>query len=196
MKHRSHDVALALGMPGWMLVAVLGLATPCRAEPAPAPAAPRPGEALAPLQGRNLAGEAVALPAVAAGRTALLALGFSYESRHAVEAWGERFRAEFGADSQVTFFELPMMAGIGARMARPFIEGGMRGGTPRALHRNVIVVWSDVGRWRRALGVRDPDLAYLLLLDPAGRVLWSGTGGREVAGFEGLATRVRAARSR
>ena len=41
---------------------------------------------------------------------ALLALGFTYDSRFAVEAWVCRFRKDFGDKPQVTFYEVPMMA--------------------------------------------------------------------------------------
>jgi hypothetical protein len=45
------------------------------------------GDALPPLVGRDLAGRRVALPAAAAGHPTLLLLGFSYASRHAVDAF-------------------------------------------------------------------------------------------------------------
>lgn len=156
----------------------------------------RAGDPLPALVGRNLLGERVELPRAAAGRHTLLLLGFSYESRHAVGAWGVRFRQEFGADSLLACYELPMMSGFGARLGRPFIEGGMRGGTPAPLHRNVVVVWNEVGAWKRRLEVRDTDLAYLLLVDRAGRLVWSGTGRRDGSGFDALAARLREARAR
>ncbi len=152
------------------------------------------GAPLPPLTGRNLAGEKVTVLEAAHGRVTLLALGFSYDSRHAVDAWADRFRGEFHADSRVTCLELPMMSGVGARMGKPFIERGMRSGTPKALYRNVVVVWSDVGDWQDRLHVRDSKLAYLMLLDRKGRLVWSGTGARDVKGYERLSARVRALR--
>ena len=152
------------------------------------------GATLPPLAGRNLAGEKVTAIEAAHGRVTLLALGFSYDSRHAVDAWADRFRGEFHADSHVTCLEMPMMSGVGARMGKPFIERGMRSGTPKALYRNVVVVWSDVGAWKERLHVRDSKLAYLMLLDREGRLVWSGTGGRDVKGYERLSERVRALR--
>ena len=152
------------------------------------------GAPLPPLAGRNLAGEQVTVLDAAQGRVTLLALGFSYDSRHAVDAWADRFRGEFHADSRVTCLELPMMSGVGARMGKPFIERGMRSGTPKALYRNVVVVWSGVGDWKERLHVRDSKLAYLMLLDRNGRLVWSGTGARDVKGYERLSARVRALR--
>ncbi len=152
------------------------------------------GAMLPTLAGRNLAGEKVTVHEAARGRVTLLALGFTYDSRHAVDAWADRFRGEFHADSHVTCLELPMMSGVGARMGKPFIERGMRSGTPRALYRNVVVVWSGVGEWKQRLHAGDGRIAYLMLLDREGRLVWSGTGGRDVKGYEKLSARVRALR--
>ena len=153
------------------------------------------GAMLPTLAGRNLAGEKVTVHEAAHGRVTLLALGFTYDSRHAVDAWADRFRGEFHADSHVTCLELPMMSGVGARMGKPFIERGMRSGTPKALYGNVIVVWGSVGDWKeRLLHAGDGKLAYLMLLDREGRLVWSGTGARDVKGYEKLSARVRALR--
>ena len=48
------------------------------------------------LKGEFLTGRPAVLPDVASGRVALLALGFTYDSRFAVEAWVGRFRKDFG----------------------------------------------------------------------------------------------------
>ena len=134
-----------------------------------------PGDPLPPLRGEFLSGRPAVLPDGARGRVALVALGFSYDSRFAVEAWTERFRRDFGADSMVTFFEVPVIGGL-ARVARPFIDGGMRRGTPQALHENVITVYGRAAEWKLRLGFREPRDAYLLLLDRAGRVAWRHDG--------------------
>ncbi len=167
---------------------LLLLATPTSAA-APEPLAP--GTPLPSVEGETLSGARLELPAAARGRVTLVAMGFSYASRHAVEPWMDRFRREFAGDSAVTTYELPMMSGVGPRLGKPFITSGMRKGTPVALHANVATVWTDVGAWRKRLGVRDPDLAYLILLDREGRVAWSGTGAPDLGGFDALVTRVR-----
>jgi hypothetical protein len=84
-----------------------------------------------------------------------------------------------------------MMSGLGARMGRPFIESGMRRGTPAPLHHSVVVVWSDVGEWKRRIAVHDTDLAYLVLVDRTGHVLWTGTGGKDAGEYAALAARIR-----
>lgn len=117
------------------------------------------------------------LPAAAAGKTALLLMGFTYGSRHAVEPWGEWFRTTIGERPGVTFFEMPMIGGM-AKLGRWFIDRGMRKGTPANLHENVITVYGGTGDWKRRLGVTaaNQDDAFLVVLDPQGVVRWTHHG--------------------
>ena len=149
-----------------------------------------PGDTLPPLAGEYLSGRKAVLPAAAHGRVALVALGFTYRSRFAVEAWTERFRRDFGTEGAITFFEVPVIGGA-ARLARPFIDGGMRRGTPRGLHENVITVYGGGDAWKRRLGFTGADDAYLLLLDRSGRVAWRHGGPFREEEYAALAAEVR-----
>ena len=90
------------------------------------------GDPLPTLRGEFLTGRTAVLPQAAAGRVALLLLGFSYDSRFAVEAWAGKFREQFHRDPRVTFYEIPMIGGL-AWMGKWFIESGMRRGTPNRI---------------------------------------------------------------
>jgi len=127
------------------------------------------------LKGEFLTGRQALLPDVAAGRVALLALGFTYDSRFAVEAWIGRFRRDFGDKPQVTFYEVPMIGGM-ARLGKWFINSGMRRGTPKKDHENVITVYGGTDPWKQRLGFQEPDAAYLILLDQQGVVRWRHNG--------------------
>ena len=131
------------------------------------------GDLFPRLEAEFLTGRKAVLPDAASGKVALVMMGFTYDSRYAVEKWAERFRDEFGANKAVTFFEVPVIGGMG-RMAKWFIDSGMRRGTPKDMHENVITVYGGVGRWKTLMGftkAQEKD-AYLALLGPDGRVLW------------------------
>ena len=64
------------------------------------------GDMLPTLRGRDLTGHGVRLPDATRGKVTLVSMGFSYESRFPVEAWTNRFRAEFGADRRVNYYEV------------------------------------------------------------------------------------------
>jgi hypothetical protein len=148
-----------------------------------------PGDRLPMLHGHFLNGRPVALPAAASGKITLLLLGFSYDSRFAVEAWGAKFRAEFGTHPGVTFYEIPMIGGL-ARLGKWFIDSGMRKGTPKADYEHVITVYGSTDLWKRRVGFHHPNAAYLLLLDPDGKVVWRYGGGFEPHVFQALSDAV------
>jgi hypothetical protein len=133
------------------------------------------GQPMPALKGEFLTGRQAVLPDAASGRVALLALGFTYDSRFAVEAWVKRFRKDFGETPKVTFYEIPMIGGM-ARLGKWFIDSGMRKGTPQADHENVITVYGGTEPWKQRLGFQSPDAAYLILLDQRGIVRWRHSG--------------------
>jgi hypothetical protein len=133
------------------------------------------GDQLPLLQGEYLSGQRANLPQDSSGRIALLMLGFTYESRFAVETWAKRFRKDFGKQSKVTFFEIPMIGGL-ARLGKWFIDGGMRRGTPKTDYGNVITVYGGTDAWKQRLGFKDPNAAYLILVDRSGKIAWRYAG--------------------
>lgn len=180
--------------PLWALLSLL----PCAAVDARPAAAPlAPGQPFPRLTGRMLTAREGALPDAVRGRTALLLLGFTYASRHPVADWAARFRERFGSDTTVTLFEVPMIGGM-ARMASPFIESGMRKGTPPELRERVLIVYGDTRDWKARVGWSGAarDDAHLLLLDPEGRVRWMAHGAFDPEVFESLAREVGRVRPR
>lgn len=147
------------------------------------------GERLPSLRGQSLSGREVILPQDARGRVTLLLLGFTYESRFAVEAWAKRFRAEFGSDRRMTFYEVPMIGGL-ARLAKWFIDGGMRRGTAKGDYEHVITVYRETELWKQRVHYADPNGAYLILLDGAGKVAWRHAGGFDDRAYAALAAHV------
>ncbi len=150
----------------------------------------KPGDSLPELRGEFLTGKSAVLPSAAGGKVALLLLGFSYDSRFAVEAWTGRFREEFGEEARVTFYEIPMIGGL-ARFGKWFIDGSMRRGTPKPDHEHVITVYGGADAWKQRLGVTDEKDAFLVLLDKTGKVAWVQHGRFDAAKFQALANTVR-----
>ena len=160
------------------LTAAIAAAPVRAAEQSKAVAPLAVGDAFPRLESEFLTGRKAILPDAAAGKSALVMMGFTYDSRFDVEKWAEHVRAEYAANDAVTFFEVPVIGGMG-RMAKWFIDSGMRKGTPKELHENVITVYGGVDRWKKAMGFSKAQehAAYLALLGPDGRVKWLHRGG-------------------
>jgi hypothetical protein len=169
------------------LTAVVG-AVPARAGEQSKTVAPLVvGDAFPRLEAEFLTGRKAVLPDAAAGKWALVMMGFTYVSRFDVEKWAEHVRAEYKGNDAVTFFEVPVIGGMG-RMAKWFIDSGMRKGTPKELHENVITVYGGVDRWKKAMAFSKAQehSAYLALLGPDGRVKWLHRGGFSEEGLAAL----------
>ena len=148
------------------------------------------GEKLPPLKGEFLTGREAVLPAAAQGKPALLAIGFTYKSRFAVEEWVKHFRADFDKEPRATFFEVPIIGGM-AKMGKWFIDSGMRRGTPKADHEHVVTVYNEAGEWKKRLNFKEPDAAYMVLLDKDGAVAWRFTGGYDAAKYAECAAKLK-----
>ena len=148
-----------------------------------------PGDPMPVLKGEFLTGRPAVLPDVASGRVALLALGFTYDSRFAVEAWVGRFRKDFGDKPEVTFYEVPMIGGM-ARLGKWFIDSGMRKGTPKKDQENVITVYGGTDSWKQRLAFQSPAAAYLLIVDQRGVVRWRHSGPFDQKAYDQMASQV------
>jgi len=148
------------------------------------------GERLPELRGELLTGRKVALPQSADGRVTLLLLGFTYQSRFAVEAWAAKFRAQFPSDPRVSFYEVPMIGGMG-RLAKWFIDSGMRRGTPEKDYERVLTVYGGTDAWKQRVRFVDANAAYLILLDQTGKVAWRNQGAFDEEAFQELCAKTR-----
>jgi hypothetical protein len=133
----------------------------------------RIGDPLPTLEGQLLTGRDAALPQAASGKVALVAIGFTYQSRVPVEAWADWYRRTIGSRADVALFEVPMIGGV-ARLGRWFIDRGMRSGTPVDLHDQVLTVYGGTDVWKRRLShsPEHKDDAYLIVVDREGVVRW------------------------
>ena len=61
------------------------------------------GDAFPRLEAEFLTGRKAVLPDAAAGKAALVMMGFTYDSRYEVEKWAEHVQREFGTNEGVTF---------------------------------------------------------------------------------------------
>jgi hypothetical protein len=148
-----------------------------------------PGEPMPPLRGDELDGRTAVLPDAARGRVALIVFAFSLDSRTTLEQWAARFDQDFGADSAITVFGVPMLSGL-ARLARGVVEGLLRRNVPLEMRDQVITVTREVRDWRRRLGLEGAGDAGLVLLDHQGIVSFVHAGPFAEDAYVELAGRV------
>lgn len=156
-----------------------------------AEAALAPGTPLPPLQGEYLSNKKASLPDDAKGKFAVLAVGFTYASRAQVEPWGKRVLQYYKNDPKVKMCEIAMIGGL-SRLGKPFIDSGMRKGTPKEQYENVITVYKGTDAWKDRLAAKDDNAAHVVLIDPQGRLQWIYHGPPTTEAFQELASRISA----
>lgn len=128
------------------------------------------------VAGRSLEGRNLTLPQDFEGALDIVVVAFQRDQQHEVDGWMPLLHSLADHRSDVRVYELPTL-GRGYRLMRSFIDGGMRRGIPdRAVRAATVTLYVDKTSFRDALGLRDEDRIYVLLVDRDGRVHWRAEG--------------------
>lgn len=128
------------------------------------------------VEGSNLEGDRFVLPADFGGEINVVLVAFKRDQQHDVDTWMPLLKRIADANTGLRVYELPTL-GRRYRLMRSFIDGGMRAGIPdRAVRAATVTLYIDKSPFRRALGLRDEDRIYVLLVDREGRVHWRTDG--------------------
>ena len=105
---------------------------------------------------------------------ALLVIGFSRESNQEARAWDERLSHEVnqratGTAERIPIYNVVVLAGA-PRLVRGMVRRLMKGAIPEARHASYYIVEEQAEHWRALASAADEGAAYVLRIDPAGRV--------------------------
>ncbi len=126
------------------------------------------------VQGQNLADEKVIIPDSFHGKVTLLLIGYQQKAQFDIDRW---ILGALQADIPVQIVEVPTIAGMMPQMVQGFIEGGMRSGIPKEGWASVVTIFGDAPKIIQAIGNERPQSAHAVLLDPAGRIVWTSNRG-------------------
>ena len=139
------------------------------------------------VAGQNLEGESYELPGDFEGDLNLLLVAFRREQQADVDTWlpvARRLGREYPS---IRYYELPVIDRL-YRLARPFIDGGMRAGIADATARErTITLYVDAAAFRQSLDLPTRNAIYALLVDREGEVHWGSRGRRTDAAERTLA---------
>ena len=159
------------------------LAAACAGKYLPAQAA-----RLIPNTGATtLTGQALQLPRDLPAHATVLILGFGRHSQEATTAWERPVRTQLAKPGSIAFYDMAMLAEVPG-LVRPFVLRAIRHEVPDVLKPNFLPLTDDEDAWKRAAQYTEdqPEAAYLMLVDRAGRVQWSTHAAFSPADFEDL----------
>jgi hypothetical protein len=146
------------------------------------------------LQEENLNGQQVVLPDGAKGKVAVLVLGFSRSSQKSAEAWAKRVLQDFGSNPAVVLYQLPAIQDA-PRFVRGMITSGMKKDVPEAQRATFVPVLHEEEALKKLVAYKKDDAgddAYIVVLDPSGKVVIQTHGGPDASGYGDLHSRLQA----
>lgn len=147
------------------------------------------GRTFPPVTGTALSGERVRLPRDLLGAPALLLIAYKRAAQDDVDRWAAFARREAPG---LRVLELPVIPALLWRPLQGWIDGGMRGGVPRAQWSNVVTFYEDGAAVRDFVGDCGAPVAHAVLLDAGGTVRALETGGFNETAGERLISRLTA----
>ena len=163
-------------MVSWLAVIVWAVATVSVAQDLPK------------IEGESLASHHVVLPDAASGKVAVLVLGFSKASKTPTSAWGQRIETDFAETPDLVLYQLPVLEDVPGFIRGMVISNIKKGagGTARLLRscatRRV--------RLEETRELKEPDDAYLILLDRSGNIAYQMHGALSETSYAELHQRI------
>ena len=134
------------------------------------------------LQEENLAGQQLVLPDAAAGKVAVLVLGFSHASSTPTGAWAKRILSDFGKTSGFELYQLAVLQAV-PRMFCGMIISGIKKDVPESQRANFLPILHNEDELQKLVGFKQPDDAYVVVLDRSGKVAYQTHGGSVDSGY-------------
>jgi hypothetical protein len=135
---------------------------------------PNIGKRFPDVTADSLAKTRESIPQSAKGKVTLIAVAFLQQSQPQLDSWLGPFAERFGGKDGFTFYEVPMISS-GYKFMRLIIDSGMRGGIPKAKHKNVVTMYGDVEKYMKELNL-EAQFGHAFLLDKEGIIRWQGKG--------------------
>jgi hypothetical protein len=124
------------------------------------------------VSGSNLDRKRLDLPGDFAGEINIVLVAFQQWQQAEVDTWIPAARELEARHGGVRYYELPVIQRYN-RLARVFINEGMRAGIPDPVSRaRTVTLYLDKPAFRQALEMPDEEHIYVLVVDRLGKVLW------------------------
>ncbi|GCE23856.1 hypothetical protein [Dictyobacter kobayashii] len=128
------------------------------------------------VSGKNLAGQSFTLPEDLEKARNLLIIAFQQRQQDEVDTWTPLVKQLTQQYADLAYYELPTITTLNP-VFRWWIDSGMRSGIPdRGARAATITLYLDKKAFKQALELPDEERIYLLIVTPAGDILWRTEG--------------------
>jgi hypothetical protein len=128
------------------------------------------GQPMPRIEGESFAGQKIVLPDATHGKVAVLVFGFTRNSKVPTSAWAQKINAEFGTHNRFELYELPVLEDV-PRFIRGMVISGIKKGVPENRRAHFLPVVQNESDLKKLVNYKEPDDAYLVMLDPSGQIV-------------------------
>lgn len=156
--------------------------------------APLPGPLFPALEGHDIDGRKLVVPAQLDGSYNLVVVAYERYHQRLVDTWIERARELERRNDHIRVYEIPVIRNM-SWIRRKQLDFWMSQGISDPLARaTTITIYTDVDRINRSLRVPHSNNIRLFLIDQSGAVYWRGAGPYDRGQFRALEQTVEALR--
>jgi ATP10 protein len=137
------------------------------------------------IQGESLSGKRVELPEAVSGKVAVLVFGFSRASKAPTTTWGTKIFEGFASQPEFAIYQLPVLQEV-PRLLHGMIISGMQKNVPEKLHDHFVPLLQKEAELKKLVSYKEPDDAYLVVLDRAGKIVYQIHGPLNDTNYAGL----------
>lgn len=119
------------------------------------------------VDAETLAGGKISLPSAALGHPAIFTIGFSRAGGNCTSAWNRELKKDLAGNPDLHFYTVAVLQDA-PKMVRGMIKHGMRSGVPKDEQNAFILIYEAEDAWKSFAGFSDPNIAYVVLVDPSG----------------------------
>ena len=140
---------------------------------------------MARVEGESFAGRKVVLPDDAKGKVAVLVFGFTKASKGPTSAWADKIFSEFGSEQGFELYQLPVLEDV-PHFIRGMVISGIKKGVKENMRDHFVPMLQHEAELKKLVSYKEPDDAYMVILDPAGQIVQQVHGPFSDAAYEAL----------
>jgi len=126
-------------------------------------------------EAKSLTNQPIVVPLPGATKPLVVLIAFSSKGGDDSQAWNKAFHMRYETDPRIDYVELADFEGVPS-FVMGMILHGMRRSVPEPEKSHLAPFFSQEDAWKKVVSFKDPKVAYVLLADPSGRVVWQTTG--------------------
>lgn len=126
-------------------------------------------------QAKALDGSSVSVPDAASDKPLLFVVGFSHQSSGPCQAWDKRLAPLYLNNPRVLYYEAADFQGVPSLILKMILRG-LKREIPVNEHSHFVLLQANEEQWKSAAQFSAPNEPYILLVNPAGHIVWQTHG--------------------